>query len=82
MNAVTETVIVAVIAAAGTLAVGILTAVVTIGSLFWRRMLRAESNNVALWTYTRHLIDHIYRGGVGPPPPPPEHIAHLYETGD
>lgn len=78
----TETVIVALVAAGGVLASAVVAGVVTVGTLFWRRVIRAESNNNALWLYTRDLIDHIYRGGLGPPPPPPAHIAHLYELGD
>lgn len=74
--------IAALIAAGAVVAAALITAIVGVATLFWRRMLRAESTNVALWTYTRLLVDHIYRGAPAPPPDPPDHIKHLYEPGD
>lgn len=45
---------------------------------------RIESENRALWYYTRYLIDWGYRphGPGDIPPAPPDPIAHLYEFGD
>lgn len=74
-----EAVIVALVGVIGVIGAALITAVGALAGVFWRRMIRAETNNHALWTYTRQLIDHIYRGGLGPPPEPPEHIRHLYE---
>lgn len=74
-------VLVAIITAAGLLAGGIITAVVTVGTMVWQRFNQVERTNNSLWEYTRILIDHIYRGGLGPPPPPPEHIKNIYDLG-
>ncbi len=46
------------------------------------QLAHAEVTNRGLWEYTRLLIDHIYRGRIGPPPPPPDHIKHIYQIGD
>lgn len=46
----------------------------------WHRLEQAETANHALWRYTRHLIDELYRANVSPPEPPSE-IAHLYNNG-
>ncbi|MFV0315500.1 MAG: hypothetical protein ACK5O2_00865 [Microthrixaceae bacterium] len=75
-----EGMITAFIAGGAVVVSGLIAAGVTLASLMLRRMIRAESTNISLWTYTRLLIDHIYRGGVGPPPDPPEHFRHLYES--
>ena len=77
-----DTLIASTIAAAALLLSGLLTALVTVGTLVFRWIKRIQSDNHSLWTYTRQLIDHIYRGGIGPPPPPPPHIAHIYEGGE
>ncbi|QBE48743.1 hypothetical protein [Leucobacter triazinivorans] len=75
-------VLAALIAAGGVLGAAVITACATLAGLLWRRMIRAEVTNHGLWAYTRDLIDHIYRGRIGPPPSPPDHIKHLYQTGD
>ncbi|WP_152485699.1 hypothetical protein [Leucobacter chironomi] len=77
-----DAILTALVAAFGVIGAAVIGTVASIAALVWRSMRRAASTNVSLWTYTRLLIDHIYRGGIGPPPAPPAHIAHLYETGD
>lgn len=77
-----EDVLVALIAAGAGLGAGVVAAVTTVGLTVWRHVTATERINEGLWLYTRQLIDHIYRGGLGPPPPPPDHIRHLYEGHD
>lgn len=75
-------ILVAALGAIAIVAAAIIAAVGTAWAWMWRRVLRAEAHNQALWRYTRTLIDHIYRGGGAPPPEPPESIKHLYEQGE
>ncbi|CAG7618516.1 hypothetical protein ACFPZL_01185 [Leucobacter soli] len=78
----TGTIWASLITAAALLGSGLIAALVTVGLAVWRSVQRARKTNEALWLYTRDLIDHIYRGGLGPPPAPPEYIRHIYEPGD
>lgn len=82
MTADTTGIIVAAIGALAIVGAGIVTAAGSAWVWLYRRVLRAEAHNQALWRYTRDLIDHIYRGRGAPPPEPPESIRHLYEPGD